>query len=195
MCNKDQSINSGELDQRDRTMNERNDSARAIKARLDEIKQKITNTGNTQLTPSIAELVRDSAYELTSKLKKHSYDDVARYVRCTVENRDGRLLNSCLSDVGYEPGVIRLGVADLPVGPKIYPKPVDKPTIGRIVHYVNRRCIPSVIPALIQCVNSDGTVNLVIFYETGEVNMQCGTFMRDVSQGDLSGQWKWPDRV
>jgi hypothetical protein len=74
---------------------------------------------------------------------------------------------------------------------------MDKPTIGRIVHYVNLGDSQGLYPpecqaAIITGVNEDGTVALHIFYRTGDFYMQDVEFSEDTQQ---RRSWHWPERV
>lgn len=64
-----------------------------------------------------------------------------------------------------------------------------KPTVGRIVHVKlhNKSDGNHVfVPAIVQCVNSDGSLTLCVFYQ-GDPGMQFR-----VLKGDHVGEWSWP---
>lgn len=72
----------------------------------------------------------------------------------------------------------------------------QKPSIGRIVHYVNLgdrdgKYPPETQAALITKVNDDGTVDLKIFYRTGIFDRPRVAF----SETPERGSWSWPPRV
>ena len=70
-----------------------------------------------------------------------------------------------------------------------------KPSIGRIVVYnhpgsVDGKFPPKQSPAIVQCVNPDGTVEMDVF------NIYGGLFSsHNVKQGDGPLQWNWPAQV
>ena len=70
-----------------------------------------------------------------------------------------------------------------------------KPSIGRIVVYnhpgsADGKFLPLQSPAMVQKVNTDGTVEMVVFSIYGGF-----FFNHNVVQGDGLGQWNWPARV
>lgn len=81
----------------------------------------------------------------------------------------------------------------------------QKPSVGRIVHYVyDTDDASEVRPAIITRVNRDGTVNLRVFLDFEDVfsNGECdehdmATHQQNVPYNPvaLPGCWTWPPRV
>jgi len=72
--------------------------------------------------------------------------------------------------------------------------PEQKPSVGRIVHYMTRGSADGVYPptafaAIITKVTDYETVSLVTFGESGL------RFEQNVKHGDSAGQWNWPPRI
>jgi hypothetical protein len=76
-----------------------------------------------------------------------------------------------------------------------------KPSIGRIVHYTNLgdrdgRYPPTVQAAIITGVNEDDTVDLHIFYKTGQFDMASVPFTEAPAGSDTArGHWAWLPKV
>lgn len=72
-----------------------------------------------------------------------------------------------------------------------------KPSIGRIVHFVDER--GSHLAAIITWVYADGTsVDLTCFYRQSDIAAHSGgmAFARVRNDGEASeGTWHWPERV
>ena len=74
---------------------------------------------------------------------------------------------------------------------------MNKPTIGRIVHYKNTETEKGfqqgadTVPALITRVFSDTCVNLTIFQDAAELTRR----QTSVMLGTEPGTWAWPERV
>jgi len=75
---------------------------------------------------------------------------------------------------------------------------MQKPSIGRIVHYVVNRGVDEGedelehVPAIVIEVKEDNSLRLAIFYWTG--TMYCGSVECDET-GEKSHTWHWPERV
>lgn len=68
------------------------------------------------------------------------------------------------------------------------PTPIQKPSIGRIVHY-REPSADKIRAAIVTVVWSDTCVNLHVFGE-------CGAYdVRSSSAGVGPGNWSWPERV
>lgn len=72
----------------------------------------------------------------------------------------------------------------------------QKPSVGRIVHYVNLgdrdgKFPPKTQAAVITGLNDDGSVDLKIFYRSGIFDRQRVAF----SKIGERGCWNWPPRV
>lgn len=74
---------------------------------------------------------------------------------------------------------------------------MQRPTIGRIVHYhtdesdkrhmVGRANVVNLLPALIVAVHTDDCVNLKVFLDgSGDI------WTTQVMRGDDPGEWNWP---
>lgn len=73
---------------------------------------------------------------------------------------------------------------------------MQKPSIGRIVHYTNLgdadgKYPPEQQAAIVTGVNADGTVALHIFYKTGQFDMASVPFSEEYKRG----HWTWPPRA
>jgi hypothetical protein len=82
-----------------------------------------------------------------------------------------------------------------PVPEQLVP-PVQKPSIGRIVHYTNLgdkdgKYPPEQQAALVTGLNQDGTVALKVFYKTGTFDMPSVEYADRYERG----KWSWPERV
>lgn len=71
---------------------------------------------------------------------------------------------------------------------------MEKPTIGRIVHYIsygtpNGEFKPQHRAAIITAVWRNGTVDLAILNPSGMY------FNLRVKKGEREGQWHWPERA
>jgi hypothetical protein len=77
--------------------------------------------------------------------------------------------------------------------------PVQKPSIGRIVHYTVlwHTCGVDVCAALIVAVNQDGTVNLLVFDDVGDTVKRDHVEFTDAPAGskDAVSKWTWPART
>lgn len=77
---------------------------------------------------------------------------------------------------------------------------MQKPTIGRIVHYTNLgdrdgKYPPTVQAAIITGLNGDGTVSLHVFYKTGQFDLaRCEYDTAPAGSDDARGKWTWPAR-
>lgn len=78
-----------------------------------------------------------------------------------------------------------------------------KPTIGRIVHYVNPDSMKPlcVLPAIIVRVWSDVRVNLQVFTDgtnsntTGDPVVWATSSLFDDTESPAAGTWHWPPKV
>ena len=77
-----------------------------------------------------------------------------------------------------------------------------KPSIGRIVHFVNKRGLGTeIFPAIITSVHSDTVVNLNVFYDgrAGSVAGGESPFESSVPFHEgpelVKGSWFWPPKV
>jgi hypothetical protein len=69
-----------------------------------------------------------------------------------------------------------------------------KPTIGRTVHYADPADLSypaDIKAAIITGLNEDGTVSLVVFYQTGIIHL----VRVPRSDEPQHGHWHWPPRV
>lgn len=83
-------------------------------------------------------------------------------------------------------------VEQTPAAPAPTPKPTpEKPSIGRVVHYVKTATPREVhLPAIIVSVGDGPLVQLTVFSDIGgtTINVQA-------RQGTGAGTWHWPERV
>lgn len=81
------------------------------------------------------------------------------------------------------------------------PVPVQRPSIGRVVHYTNLgdrdgKYPPTVQAAIITGLNDDGTVSLHVFYKTGQFDLaRCERTDEPAGSDHARGKWCWPERV
>lgn len=73
---------------------------------------------------------------------------------------------------------------------------MQKPTVGRIVHYTNLgdkdgRYPPEQQAAIVTRVKEEDQVSLHIFYPTGEFNMDSVPYSEQYERG----HWSWPPKV
>lgn len=77
----------------------------------------------------------------------------------------------------------------------------QKPSVGRIVHYVLRKDgggAPVIRPAIITAVCSDTCVNLTVFqdYHNDRLcEMDCHPTSRNLDAEKGAGTWHWPEYV
>ena len=78
---------------------------------------------------------------------------------------------------------------------------MEKPSIGRIVHYTNLgdrdgKYPPTVQAAIITGVNDDGSVSLHVFYKTGAFDLaSCLSTSAVAGTEEARGLWSWPVRA
>lgn len=77
---------------------------------------------------------------------------------------------------------------------------MQKPSVGRMIHYTNLgdkdgKYPPEIQSAVITGLNTDGTVSLKIFYRTGIFDMPSVAFTTEPAGTDAArGRWAWPAR-
>lgn len=73
---------------------------------------------------------------------------------------------------------------------------MNKPTVGRIVHYWVVDAYGHIIPraAIITCVWSDSCVNLHVFGD-GSTAEPVDMKPTSVSEGNIPNCWSWPERA
>jgi hypothetical protein len=70
-----------------------------------------------------------------------------------------------------------------------------KPTIGRIVCYQDPDT-NSVMPGIINSIESDGSLNITVFYKSGETSGRFSVKKMVAGPRDAEpGTWWWPERV
>lgn len=90
--------------------------------------------------------------------------------------------------------------ADVASVPALAPATAPKPSIGRIVHYTEKRTdnAPNqVYAAIIVDVYDDETVHLTVFNKDGETVPHCYVVVTDAPAGsqEAVGKWAWPART
>ena len=80
------------------------------------------------------------------------------------------------------------------------PATAPKPSIGRIVHFIDSRYVDEpnhVYAAIIVAVHDDESVNLSVFNEDGEIVPHYYIKFTDAPVGseDADGKWTWPART
>lgn len=70
---------------------------------------------------------------------------------------------------------------------------MDKATVGRIVHF--KTALGECRAAIVEGTNTDGSVDLHVFWRVGEFYLPSGDHAEHAIEGDCPFSWHWPERV